>query len=152
MADANMAAQGQGGPAQAPGAPPKEMVNPFASISIKKRDGFPNLARKIGDRTIIVGPADGPAWVSSASSWFASRGAPGIFDFFEHVSPLLPDDSGPAPLDPENPDVDIIKNIPGMKKVLKRFSETELGNHLGYPGPQRLTPCLRSKQRKDSAA
>ena len=76
------------------------------------------------------------------------KGAPGIFEFFDHIAPLLPDCSGPAPLDPDNPDLDITKNLPCMKKVLKKVSETELGTHLCYPGAAEIDAMSETDTRK----
>jgi hypothetical protein len=123
----------------------KEAINCFASVSIKKREGFPRLDKQVDDRTIVLGPSDGPAWVSAVRTWFAGRGAPGIFEFYKAVSPLLPDASMQAPLDPDRPTVDLTKNVPGIKKLLKRVAATELGIHLCFPKDAKIDAMVESK-------
>ncbi len=78
----------------------------------------------------------------------SKRGAQGIFEFCKHIAALLPDCSGPSPLDPNNPNLDITKNLPSMKKVLKKVSETELGTHLCYPGAAEIDAMSETDTRK----
>ena len=125
----------------------KATDNPFSSVSLKKKEGFPRIATKDARGVIcIITAADGASWMTAIRTWFNARGAPDILAFASKVSPLA-ENSEPLSLDPDNPDA-LELSLAVQKDVLTRASETTLGRHIGLPLPAAIAALSEDDTRK----